>query len=1150
MRAFLFSIVFFFFSSVIVNAQSEWKNMSGENPTNDNAITKLFFYKGKMIGLHEYLGYSVSDDLGETWKTGYGAIPSAIKISNIQFIDTMLYVSSNRKLYVSGDSGATFTEMAIPAEPFNLIRAWDRLIITKTFGSASWKSDTGKTWTDYQPVFGHFVKNGIFWNDTLFTSGSNSNQFVFFYSVDTMKTFVEQRKVNFPVALAVTGAYMNYKGRLLLSSANDYIANQYERRNGKWEIAFTSADFENNAVKLFVREEQLFAESANGLFKYNDDSDSWTRISTWKIESPWKVYSSLYKDGATIISTAIPGYQYEVSAPQVYKSSDGQKFKSVISPLPIRNTRFNFINKDTLWAFTIRDGHHFTVDGGKHWQSSRFSQTAQNMIPFDVALSDTGLYAITRDASSQKSISSQIVEYSRDFKFKRIVQSSTNQTNITKFGGTYFVTKSNELLRSKDSLKTFTSFTPNGFKSQEPVQRGDTILAGNMVSYDAGETFNVLFTSSGFTSNFGSIITTGIVDTSFVSFNESTKDEGSGLFLIKSKSVHPQIAPYSAFNKRQVFQFLTDQTRLFLVTDQAIYFTGNLGQLVEKVAELSPQEINSGAKIQFVNFVENTMFVSRTDGVFSLDVSAYQSHPFVQTLSMVYAEATDSSKTGAFVDIKGRVLTRGNPVSAYAEIIGENIESTKTDIAELDVYPIFRIQGLKPLSFYSARVNAVIGNDTLFGEPMRFTTKSYRFWERSTSDSLQMTFKDATQLSNGKIVAVGNSKVAVSNDLGKTWTGIQDSPRYLNRVVAMKNDILLAGSDYGKFYNSSDQGETWTDVSSPNLVTGGNQTIFKMAYSAKYNLALAVYGEREQATNNASYVLISKDGGKKWESITATRGLPHNRLTRSMAVDGDGNVYLGLNGGEGDTSLYRSTDGAASFKAVLVDTVLGWTVNDIEWSDNYLHVLTDRNIYRSENGTDFEKFGPIYRGRVLVSLSADEYITSYGSDRRNDYFDKEFVSLEKPNNKRVDIIYGFNDKPRLFFLELKKFSRNDTTKIIAMTSDGIWTWRTGQNLEVSIENSDDFVNENKPKEFVLLANYPNPFNPSTTIFYQLPTNVQVDLMVFDVLGRRVATLVNNELQSAGKHEFRFDASRLASGMYLYQLRAGKHFKTGKMMLIK
>ena len=88
-----------------------------------------------------------------------------------------------------------------------------------------------------------------------------------------------------------------------------------------------------------------------------------------------------------------------------------------------------------------------------------------------------------------------------------------------------------------------------------------------------------------------------------------------------------------------------------------------------------------------------------------------------------------------------------------------------------------------------------------------------------------------------------------------------------------------------------------------------------------------------------------------------------------------------------------------------------------------------------------------------------------------------------------------------------------------------------------------------PVEFELGANYPNPFNPSTTIEFALPEAVNVNLTVFDMLGRRIQVLVDGPMD-AGRHSVRFDASQLPSGMYLYRIQAGQKQQVRTMMLIK
>lgn len=82
-----------------------------------------------------------------------------------------------------------------------------------------------------------------------------------------------------------------------------------------------------------------------------------------------------------------------------------------------------------------------------------------------------------------------------------------------------------------------------------------------------------------------------------------------------------------------------------------------------------------------------------------------------------------------------------------------------------------------------------------------------------------------------------------------------------------------------------------------------------------------------------------------------------------------------------------------------------------------------------------------------------------------------------------------------------------------------------------------------------MQNYPNTFNPSTTISFTILNSEFVTLKVYDVLENEVATLVNETL-SAGNHSYNFDASKLTSGVYFYKLQAGKFSVVKKMMFLK
>lgn len=110
------------------------------------------------------------------------------------------------------------------------------------------------------------------------------------------------------------------------------------------------------------------------------------------------------------------------------------------------------------------------------------------------------------------------------------------------------------------------------------------------------------------------------------------------------------------------------------------------------------------------------------------------------------------------------------------------------------------------------------------------------------------------------------------------------------------------------------------------------------------------------------------------------------------------------------------------------------------------------------------------------------------------------------------------------------------------------TVNNGRNVIISKTTSVS-GREDTPVSFSLGQNYPNPFNPSTTISYQIPMDGLVTLKIYDILGKEVATLVN-EQKSAGKYEVKFNASNITSGTYIYKISSGNSVQIKKMILMK
>jgi hypothetical protein len=159
----------------------------------------------------------------------------------------------------------------------------------------------------------------------------------------------------------------------------------------------------------------------------------------------------------------------------------------------------------------------------------------------------------------------------------------------------------------------------------------------------------------------------------------------------------------------------------------------------------------------------------------------------------------------------------------------------------------------------------------------------------------------------------------------------------------------------------------------------------------------------------------------------------------------------------------------------------------------------------------------------------------------NVFLTKKSSSLNfSKEEETIEMIEAKAEAEALFTFDVERnasINKKDTIEFMITSSDGIMMTKS-------------FIfSYTGPKEFKLEQNFPNPFNPTTTIQYQLPADARVTLKVYDILGSEVATLVNEE-QEAGYKEIQFNGSNIASGMYIYRLTADGYVSIKKMLLVK
>lgn len=165
-------------------------------------------------------------------------------------------------------------------------------------------------------------------------------------------------------------------------------------------------------------------------------------------------------------------------------------------------------------------------------------------------------------------------------------------------------------------------------------------------------------------------------------------------------------------------------------------------------------------------------------------------------------------------------------------------------------------------------------------------------------------------------------------------------------------------------------------------------------------------------------------------------------------------------------------------------------------------------------------------------------------------YDLTPYSFTISDDSKIDI-NPVSEKPFVFAFTANGFNGDEIEVDIADTAQK--TLDLQKSIVVVLTNPTGVNNEEEadglPVEFTLQQNYPNPFNPSSTIRFGVPEASEVRLEVYNMLGQRVATLVDSRM-AAGWHTVTFDAAGLSTGTYIYQIRAGNFLQTRKMLLIK
>ncbi|MGA7159714.1 MAG: T9SS type A sorting domain-containing protein [Bacteroidota bacterium] len=455
---------------------------------------------------------------------------------------------------------------------------------------------------------------------------------------------------------------------------------------------------------------------------------------------------------------------------------------------------------------------------------------------------------------------------------------------------------------------------------------------------------------------------------------------------------------------------------------------------------------------------------------------------------------------------------------------------------------------------------------------------------------------------SSRMYAGTTTGVHLSTDKGVTWTPINNGlPGNQVVSIAVEGTTLFAATTNNGVYRSIDSGTSWNWASSGMIltsvtsITGNGPNIYAvMSYNSLYSstdngaswiadtslrsgviASATVIGQNVYAMGHTG-IYVSSDNGKTWGTInggvmdtTHPSMLVQSGPNLISATQYSGRVFLSSDNGitwknvgqalpelisltasgsnvvaGSQSGVYTSTDNGETWTNVN-DTLINITALAAAGSDVFagryswpepvsLPQSPPGGVFRSSDGGltwstinsgipfDLQVYSITVHGEYV--FAGAQYSGLYVSTITNDNWFN--IGQDLPDSR-----------PLLLFV-------NDSSVFGGTEESGIWCAPLSVVTGVKPPAASTL-----PRSFQLEQNFPNPFNPSTVISYQLRTNTLVTLKVYDDLGRLVKILVDAR-QTVGNHSVTLNASNLSSGVYFYRLTAGSFVETKKLMLLK
>jgi photosystem II stability/assembly factor-like uncharacterized protein len=399
--------------------------------------------------------------------------------------------------------------------------------------------------------------------------------------------------------------------------------------------------------------------------------------------------------------------------------------------------------------------------------------------------------------------------------------------------------------------------------------------------------------------------------------------------------------------------------------------------------------------------------------------------------------------------------------------------------------------------------------------------------------------------------------ILISTDEGITWTSAQTgiTDPYVRTIAVDETDIYV-GTDTAGVFRSTDNGAHWTSMSNGLPRVQGLESVFMIKPHGGYLFASTYQG-----------LFRSADKGLNWNLASPDLD-PTNENDRVFdLLSKNGRLYIVTEGGD----VLRSMDDGATWTYYSTGLQYYDIINRLAATDDYLFVA-GTDVWRRPLAVGvFEEWefvmdsNSINHGKMTfdrltngnIEANGMWYYVNNGSPIQGSFSgftttlgDTALVINVGGKAKTSSLSSNFTEIMSGNLLRDQSSGTYDITfSAYGWPSPFRGTYKATKTQGSGIISIVELADKTAPRVFSLSQNYPNPFNPVTRISFFIPTKSNVCLEVYDVLGKKVSTLLNKTLE-AGNHDAIFNGANLSSGIYFYCIRLGSLIQTKKCLLLK